>query len=249
MRNELNYMNNANRNDLLWSEHYRCEGMCAGSTCRARMVWKLSLISKLEKYCRCFLWKKIQFSFTSQLKVCSKGSNCIVSVGSSNFSHWAGNNFSKQCWPKRELGHTELIGNWYAVVIPRHFFMPWSQKRSQKQFRNELHETQTIMPWYSSIAQYHYDLLTVPWKARQKSDKFDFQIWFWQVIFAHFLGNCDGMDAKDLKSILVQVMAWCRLATSHKFNRCWPMSVLPCGATWGLTITMFVEKYFENGNN
>ena len=33
------------------------------------------------------------------------------------------------------------------------------------------------------------------------------------------------------KSTLVQVMAWCRQATSHYLNQCWPRSPMPCGVT------------------
>ena len=33
------------------------------------------------------------------------------------------------------------------------------------------------------------------------------------------------------KSTLVQVMAWCRQATSHNLNQCWPRFVSPNGVT------------------
>ena len=33
------------------------------------------------------------------------------------------------------------------------------------------------------------------------------------------------------KSTLIQVMAWCRQATSHYLNQCWPSSMSPCGIT------------------
>ena len=33
------------------------------------------------------------------------------------------------------------------------------------------------------------------------------------------------------KSTLVQVMAWCRQATSHYLNQCWPRSPTPYGVT------------------
>ena len=33
------------------------------------------------------------------------------------------------------------------------------------------------------------------------------------------------------KSTLVQVMAWCRQATSHYLSQCWPRSMSPCGIT------------------
>ena len=39
------------------------------------------------------------------------------------------------------------------------------------------------------------------------------------------------MDHTDGKSTLVQVMAWCRQATSHYLSQCWPRSLLPFGVT------------------
>ena len=38
-------------------------------------------------------------------------------------------------------------------------------------------------------------------------------------------------DLTDDKSTLVQVMAWCRQATSHYLNQCWPRSPMPYGVT------------------
>ena len=35
----------------------------------------------------------------------------------------------------------------------------------------------------------------------------------------------------DVKSTLVHVIAWCRQATSHYLNRCWPCSLSPYGIT------------------
>ena len=37
------------------------------------------------------------------------------------------------------------------------------------------------------------------------------------------------LDLTDDKSTLVQVMAWCRQATSHYLSQCWPRSVSPYG--------------------
>ena len=36
----------------------------------------------------------------------------------------------------------------------------------------------------------------------------------------------------DNKSALGQVMAWCRQASSHHLNQCWPRSVSPYGVPW-----------------
>ena len=40
-----------------------------------------------------------------------------------------------------------------------------------------------------------------------------------------------SMDLTDDKSTLVQVMAWCRQATSHYLSQCWPRSMSPSGIT------------------
>ena len=39
------------------------------------------------------------------------------------------------------------------------------------------------------------------------------------------------LDFTDDKSTLVQVMAWCRQATSHYLSQCWPRSLSPYGVT------------------
>ena len=38
-----------------------------------------------------------------------------------------------------------------------------------------------------------------------------------------------SLDLADDKSALVQVMAWCRQATSHYLSQCWPSSMSPYG--------------------
>ena len=38
-------------------------------------------------------------------------------------------------------------------------------------------------------------------------------------------------DLSDDKSTLVQVVAWCRQATSHYLSQCWPSSMSPYGIT------------------
>ena len=40
-----------------------------------------------------------------------------------------------------------------------------------------------------------------------------------------------SLGISDYKSTLVQVMTWCRQATSHYLNQCWPRSDLPYGVT------------------
>ena len=40
-----------------------------------------------------------------------------------------------------------------------------------------------------------------------------------------------SLDLTDEESTLVQVMAWCRQATSHYLSPCWPRSLSPYGVT------------------
>ena len=40
-----------------------------------------------------------------------------------------------------------------------------------------------------------------------------------------------SLDFADDQSTLVQVMAWCRQATSHYLSQCWPRSLSPYGVT------------------
>ena len=40
-----------------------------------------------------------------------------------------------------------------------------------------------------------------------------------------------SINLTDDKSILVQLMVWCRQATSHYLNQCWPRSMSPYGVT------------------
>ena len=40
-----------------------------------------------------------------------------------------------------------------------------------------------------------------------------------------------SLDLPDDKSTVVQVMAWCRQATSHYLSHCWPRSMSPYGVT------------------
>ena len=61
-----------------------------------------------------------------------------------------------------------------------------------------------------------------------------------------------SLDFTDDQSTLVQVMAWCRQATSHYLSQCWPRSVLPYGVirpqwTWTCLITMTVSFSVPNG--
>ena len=77
-------------------------------------------------------------------------------------------------------------------------------------------------------------------------------------IFTSFKDNALRWMPRDLtddKSTLIQVMAWCRQATSHYLNHCWPRSLPPNGVTrpqWVKMANIFVTDtlkfIFENEN-
>ena len=47
------------------------------------------------------------------------------------------------------------------------------------------------------------------------------------------------LDLTDDESTLVQVMAWCRQATSHYLSQCWPIPMSP----YGVTMPQWVKHY------
>ena len=47
------------------------------------------------------------------------------------------------------------------------------------------------------------------------------------------------LEARVLKSTLVQVMAWCHQATSHNLSQCWPRSMSPYGVTRPQWVNIF----------
>ena len=77
----------------------------------------------------------------------------------------------------------------------------------------------------------------------------------WHVIFKQIL-VIDGWDISceialiwispdftDDQSTLVQVMAWCRQATSHYLSQCWPRSLSPYGITRPKWVNVAVITY------
>ena len=51
------------------------------------------------------------------------------------------------------------------------------------------------------------------------------------VIYCELVLRRMSLELTDDKSTLVQVMAWCRQATSHYLSQCWPRSLSPYGVT------------------
>ena len=68
-----------------------------------------------------------------------------------------------------------------------------------------------------------------PGRCQKCCRNFIFKCIFWYIYLMDFHWNWSGELATVLKSALVQVMAWCRQATSHNLNQCWLMFLSPHG--------------------
>ena len=67
-------------------------------------------------------------------------------------------------------------------------------------------------------------------------------------LFRFSLGNALRLMPEKLtddKSTLVQVMAWCRQATSHYLSQCWPSSMSPYGVTRAQWVNQ--NRHFQSG--
>ena len=87
-----------------------------------------------------------------------------------------------------------------------------------------------------------YKWITRPWWINSLAPgKFE---WNFRYLIFQIISVIDGwviscelalrwmsLNLTDDKSTLVQVMAWCRQATSHYLNQCWPRSPTPYGIT------------------
>ena len=60
--------------------------------------------------------------------------------------------------------------------------------------------------------------------------KFEWNFYGWGISWEIALWWM-SLDFTDDQSTLVQVMAWCRQATSHYLSQCWPRSMSPYGVT------------------
>ena len=49
------------------------------------------------------------------------------------------------------------------------------------------------------------------------------------------------LDFTDNKSTLVQIMAWCRQATSHYLSQCWPRFMSPYGVTMPRWVNIYLK--------
>ena len=68
------------------------------------------------------------------------------------------------------------------------------------------------------------------WNFRYVNFKWILVIGGWHI-FCEIALIWMSLDFTDDQSTLVQVMAWCRQATSHYLSQCWPRSLMPYSIT------------------
>ena len=101
------------------------------------------------------------------------------------------------------------------------------------------------------------------WPLGNLNEILNFVIFERNLVIAGWGISCEialiwmSLDLTDDQSTLVQVMAWCRQATSHYLSQCWPRSLSPYGVTrpqwvkmpWGKSIpslktdNLFVRRF------
>ena len=82
-----------------------------------------------------------------------------------------------------------------------------------------------MLTWFSSLAPGRFK-----WNFGSVIFKLTLMTAGW-VISCEIPLSRMSLNLTDDKSTLVQVMAWCRQATSHYLSQCWPRSMPPYGVT------------------
>ena len=152
-------------------------------------------------------------------------------------------------WPQ---GNKTQIIHWIYIIylfIKKNIFVislcGYFVERNGKVTCNILWRTDTqrdimclavIYVWLADMNFQLYVYLT-HWPLGDFLEIFDMQFshWCYQfmdgVIALEIADRCLSQDFTDDKSILVEVMAWCRQATSHYPSQCCPRSLLPYSVT------------------
>ena len=115
----------------------------------------------------------------------------------------------------------------------------------------------TVLPKkYAPVCAWLYISVSVYWLIFNSLALGKYAWNFKQVIFKQILVidgwglSCEialiwmSLDFTDDQSTLVQVMAWCRQATSHYLSQCWPRSLSPYGVTRPQWVNHILQDYF-----
>ena len=116
----------------------------------------------------------------------------------------------------------------------------------QPRFYFELTRKSIARPWWGAIWGSFNSL--APWRFQFNIRKVIFKLTLvnggWSISHEIAL-RWMPQDLTYDKSTLVQVMAWCRQATSHYLSQCWPRSLSPYGVTspqWFMSIYKKIDS-------
>ena len=133
----------------------------------------------------------------------------------------------------------------YSVYVPNQWVMALQCKEHHLSLAGRIHRMITVTPRQytyqcppKSVMQYvtrgHLVNSLSPEKCGRDFKNVIFSPLWLIGIFKLSLDNAlrwMPQDRTDDKSTMVQVMAWCRQATSHYLSQCWPRSMAPYGIT------------------
>ena len=160
-----------------------------------------------------------------------------------------------RCWMTYRLHRQEValtlkwLGHFFQIVISfsdavhlmcNIFIWKWSNTM------NISSALWILMTWCCSTRASVATVLTthpcVSWCLRVNSLAPGKFVWTFRFLIFQIISGTDvwgisyqlafrwmSLDLTDDKSTLVQVMAWCRKATSHYLSQCWPRSLSPYG--------------------
>ena len=126
--------------------------------------------------------------------------------------------FFLRCTTERQPWHTMTLYERHGVSNCRQFDCVFSTIYSGRHQRKHRRSTSEFN--FNSLTLRKFEL-----NSRKVSFKLNLKIGWWGI-------SCEmSQDLTGNESTLVQVMAWCRQATSHYLSQCWPRAVSPYGVT------------------
>ena len=90
---------------------------------------------------------------------------------------------------------------------------------------------------------------------RKFERNFRYVIFKWSLVTDGWGISCEiapiwmSLNFTDDQSTLVQVMAWCRQATSHYLSQCWPRSLSPYGFTGPKWVNKKKNRYIYDADH
>ena len=136
--------------------------------------------------------------------------------------------------------HHSISNNWQHDCLSKCLFRLTSKKTSQLYFTALCEGNlpvvcgfpykgpviQEAFPSHVRLQLNHWLLTHWPLGDLHASLKMEFSILFYWLVSSDLLmimpcDECIGWDLTDDESTLLQVMAWCRKATSHYLSQCW----------------------------